>query len=134
MFETKFEIMELPYEEADILVGEPIIIKNNSDRFCYVIELDEYFEYGFGRRYSVCSIGENNHILYQKAINVWIPGWDHINFCADIKPTKDLYFQLLHDKTLEFLERSNYRKINVHALEDYLHILSKDTQIIFDWN
>ena len=115
MFNSYYDLMKLPHNEADLLVGEITTIKN---RYCIIIELDEYFidMSGFSTRYSVIQI-YNTEI--PKGITVGIPGIDDSNFNAFFDVSQTFYLSIIFEYIYSWANRNNFRKINAHALADY---------------
>lgn len=128
-----YDIMKLPHEDAELLVGNIIYIDN---RLSLVISLDDYYEHlsGFSTKYTVIQVSQNP--LYN-TLQVYIPGIDDTNFNCYFPPNANLYLSLLTDKVLEWAKKLNYRNINLHALKDYLAYLTTSHgihHIEIDWN
>jgi hypothetical protein len=139
MFNSYYELMELPHEEADLLVGKTCVINK---RDCLIIQLDEYFTEmsAFSTKYSVIEVyrWESSHKLYPTFLSVRIPGIDDANFTARFehftarfKSSETIHLSGLIEATYNWAARSNFRHINCHALKDYCMWLGACE---FDWN
>lgn len=130
-----YSLQKLPHENAELLVGErlPQLAPNRPDLTFIAIAVDEHFEQWLGTKYTAVQVDQPN-FNNKTWLQVTVKGVDDSNFYARIRPDKNLYLSNLIEFVDAWLQRSNYRYINLHALADYLNFIA-DRQIIeIEWN
>ena len=117
-----YNFQKLPYEEAEAYVGKCL----SESTIFLIIRVDEFSEDFLGTRYTAVE-------LYKVANDVcrlYVHGCDDFNFSTNIKTD---CFTGLVEQIKSFLSRSDYRYINLYALECFIE-MTIDPSIEVDWN
>jgi len=136
--DNEFDLMGLRHEEAETLVGShlPNLLKGyKAVGESIVISLDEYFADLFGTKYTIARIYSLKQQPSNKTyLRVYVSGIDDINFGTWINPRESIHLFSLIADVEEWFKRSNYRFINLHALDDYLNYITDSDGYEVDWN
>ena len=131
MFNNYYDIMKLPHDEAELLVGE--VGNFNVANKYLVVSLDEWFTGVFSTKYSVIKICDIHYgrNVDKREIGILLPGIDDFNFRCWFYSSPDINLSSLETLMFEWAKRYNYRNINAHALADYCRYIGCYD---VDWN
>lgn len=120
-------------DEQELAVGE--VFKNvyPDDTSEYlIIGLDEFTADWFRTEYSMISVFKlRAYGQHKEKLRVHLPSTDDTALFIDFEPNIDINLSTLTELIYSWAQRSNYRYINAHALEDYCKHLGAH---YIDWN
>ena len=132
--QSYYDLMKLPHEEAELLVGEEIDFEGCPST---IISLDEYWteNSGFATKYTVLQVFMLRPYKQEKAmIKVYVPGIDDTNFGVCIEPALNKSMSDVIVACNEFMARNNHRNINLTAFQQYLCVKFGVRKDDVDWN